>query len=532
MAKSNGHAKSSVVTNRMIDEELSLAYERQANAMLSFVKNETSSRIEAIRKLTETRVRDINHESGYPEGDISNVQYKEMYDREGIASRIVNIYPQECWAMQPEIYETEDLENVTKFEKELETLDEEVQLYSKMETVDKLCGIGRYGIMLLGFSGSGSLKTPLRPIDKVGKRQRLLYMRPLPEFIAQISDYERDIRNPRYGHPTMYKLKLIDSTELSKEGNVIPTDAVDKISRRQDVDVHWSRVVHVPSDELEDSVIYGTPRLQSVFNRCYDIKKILSASAEGYWKCGYPGLSLETHPTTEAIDFGDEEQQKTKDQIERFQLGLQRYLATVGVTVKSLSPSLVDPSPFLRAQLEAISIAKQIPLRILQGSEEAKLASSQDMRTWNKRLRHRQIQFINSYIIRPILNRLMEMGALTKPKKLTINWPDLNAPTENDRAVTAAKITDALVKYISGKVFLVMPPKEFLTIVLGYPLPQVESLLKSIGPKIKQLDTMFQTEMKAMTMKATPATTTRKKAGQNKSGTVKKEKSDSGAGRA
>jgi hypothetical protein len=126
----------------------------------------------------------------------------------------------------------------------------------------------------------------------------------------------------------------------------------------------------------------------------------------------------------------------------------------------------------------------------------------------------------------------MEMGALTKPKKLTINWPDLNAPTENDRAVTAAKITDALVKYISGKVFLVMPPKEFLTIVLGYPLPQVESLLKSIGPKIKQLDTMFQTEMKAMTMKATPATTTRKKAGQNKSGTVKKEKSDSGAGRA
>jgi hypothetical protein len=131
MAKSNGHAKSSVVTNRMIDEELSLAYERQANAMLSFVKNETSSRIEAIRKLTETRVRDINHESGYPEGDISNVQYKEMYDREGIASRIVNIYPQECWAMQPEIYETEDLENVTKFEKELETLDEEVQLFSQ-----------------------------------------------------------------------------------------------------------------------------------------------------------------------------------------------------------------------------------------------------------------------------------------------------------------------------------------------------------------------------------------------------------------
>jgi len=527
MAKSNGHTKTSTVTNRMIDEQLAMGYQREAAAMLSFVQNETSSRIEALRRLTETGVRDIDYESGYPKDEISLDDYRKMYDREGIAARVNNIYPQECWAMPPEIYETESLKKSTPFEKQWDKLNTDFNILSKMETLDKLCGIGRYGIMLLGFTGSGGLKAPLVP----GKKTGLLYLRPLPEFVAQISDYESRSGNPRFGHPTMYKLKLIDPTELSKEGNTIPVPTGDKIKKWQDVECHWSRVIHVPSDELMDSEVYGVPRLQNVFNRCYDIKKILSASGEGYWKVGYPGLSLETHPSTEPIDFGPEEQEKTKDQMERFQLGLQKYLATVGVTVKSLAPTLCDPTSHFRAQLEAISITKQVPLRILQGSEEAKLASSQDMRTWNKRLRHRQLQFINAYIIRPLIKRFIDVGILSKPSELNIDWPDLNAPTENDRAVTAAKVTDALVKYIAGKVFLVMPPKEYLVTVLGYPVKQVDELMKSIGPKIKLLDKMFETEMKAMTMKPAGATTTvSKKAGQNKAGKVKKEKSSSGAG--
>ena len=81
--------------------------------------------------------------------------------------------------------------------------------------------------------------------------------------------------------------------------------------------------------------------------------------------------------------------------------------------------------------------------------------------------------------------RLFTVGAPPRPQKLIIDWPDLNAPTDNDRSNTAQKITDALVKYMTGNVFMLMEPREYLHIVLGYPLPQVEAVLAAVGAKLQ-----------------------------------------------
>ena len=39
-----------------------------------------------------------------------------MYNRLGLARRIVEIWPDECWQVQPEVYEEEE-EHLTEFEK-------------------------------------------------------------------------------------------------------------------------------------------------------------------------------------------------------------------------------------------------------------------------------------------------------------------------------------------------------------------------------------------------------------------------------
>jgi hypothetical protein len=535
MSNSNGDNKpveKERITNAQFEQ---IQRRREAEFYLDFVKNEATSRIEWIRKLNGGNERkNIDEECEYPDS-IGASDYKATYDRLAIANRLVNIFPQECWAMLPDIYETENLSQVTKFEKEWEVLNEELNVLSKMETLDKLCGIGQYGLMLLGFSGPGGLDKPVIPIAEGGKKRKLLFCRPFPQVYCEILAIETRLTSPRYGMPTMYGLKLIDPNKYKDTQFSDMQPLLIDIEKTKSIPVHWTRVQHV-ADNQEDSELFGVPRLQAIFNNCKDIKKILGADAEGFWQTGFPGLSIETHPNAEFVEFDDVAQEKTKEQVLKYMSGMQRYLALVGMTAKSIPATISDPTSHLEAQLTNISIASGIPLRILKGSEEAKLSSSQDMRTWNKRLRHRQLQFINAYIIRPFINRLIAVGALPTPLKWFIRWPDLNAPTENDRAVTAQKITDGLVKYIQGKVFLLMPPKEYLTTVLGYDLPTVEAVLKAAGSDIKELMEIHKAELKAIkegrSASGNKNTAKKSTAAAKKTKKVKKDGASEGAGSA
>ena len=55
-------------------------------------------------------------------------------------------------------------------------------------------------------------------------------------------------------------------------------------------------------------------------------------------------------------------------------------------------------------------MAYGVPYRILVGSEEAKLASSQDKRTWNERVQKRRDNYLTPMVVRPFVDRLIALG--------------------------------------------------------------------------------------------------------------------------
>ena len=89
------------------DEQMTLAI----NALLS--------RSDLITEMFDAR-RDIDEECGYPKS-ITTQQYQYLWDREGIAKRVVEVWPKECWSENPEVLESEDPSETT-FEKELKAL--------------------------------------------------------------------------------------------------------------------------------------------------------------------------------------------------------------------------------------------------------------------------------------------------------------------------------------------------------------------------------------------------------------------------
>lgn len=430
-----------------------------------------------LRRQLDPR-RNIEQECGHPEV-LSVADYKWAFLRGDVAKRVVSLLPEESWSESPDVYETED-EAKTAFEEAWDELEDQLQIFSMLERVDILSGIGRYGLLLLGLDDGAPLSTPAPGISPTGEKlaaggeRKLLYLRVLDESLVVVNQLETDVRNPRFGHPTLYDVSFED-VQSATQGAAI----------QQRQSVHWSRVIHV-ADNRMCSEIYGLPRMEVVFNRLLDIKKIAGGSGEMFWKGGFPGLSLESMPgVDESIDFDVE---ATKTQLESYMNGLQRYIATVGMSAKSLGVQVADPGPHLEAQLRQIAIAMAVPWRVFIGSEAAQLASEQDTRAWNRRLSRRRCKYLNPFVIMPLVDRLIAFGVLPEPEEVCVDWPDLNSLGDKDKAEVSQKQSDAMMKYIQSGADLLMPPFHYLTLILGLSEEEARSVIEAAAGGMAEED--------------------------------------------
>jgi len=438
------------VKNKKAPTRMTANQKIQKDVVGMMVANAHLLRSELLTKLLNPG-KDINHECGYPDS-IAITDYKRLYIRSGIAKRVVRILPEETWALPPVIFEVEGAKD-TEFEKAWKILQEEKRIFHYLQRIDVLSGIGEFGVLLLGIDDGKELSKAVEGIDevtgeKVGEKEhKLIYLKPFDQTSVNVKTKENNTSSPRYGFPKTYAIDF--------EGTETSNLQMSKI-------VHWTRVLHI-ADNRETSEVYGLPRMESVYNRLLDIRKILGGSGEMFWKGGFPGLSFETQPEVEELDTAS-----IKDQMELYMAGMQRYLAMEGITVKSLSPQVSSPKDHVEINMRNIAISLGIPYRIFLGTEEAKLASTQDVTTWNKRLSQRQENYVSPCIIRPFVDRLMKFGVLPEVEKYTVDWPDLNAPTDEDKANVAKALTEAMSKYVSAGVDTLIPPMEYLTMVLGF----------------------------------------------------------------
>lgn len=428
----------------------------------SLVHNATLTRTNLIRRLLDKR-RDLDDECGYPK-DITAYQYKLLYDREAIATRVVQVWPKESWRIVPDVYEDEDPNVETPFELAWKQLGDNLRggswfkgvagnpVWEWLKRADELSGIGAFGVLFLGVDdGVDDLTQPL--VRKEG--MKLLFMRAFDESLVDIGAFEMDRRNPRYGLPVKYSLTLNDpNDQLSGSGTGLQLATLE---------VHWTRCIHL-ADNLASSETFGVPRMRPVYNRLYDLMKLYGGSAEMYWQGAFPGISFEQLPQAADVNPSDE----MREAIEKYMNSLQRYIALEGFTAKSLAPQVVDPSPQIDKQIEAICIQLGIPKRKFMGSEQGELASSQDDSVWNDRVMERENNYITPRIIVPYIDRLITFGILPEPEQYRVEWADLNSTTEQEKADVGSKQTEAMAKYVGGSVDALIEPVTWLTQVMGW----------------------------------------------------------------
>jgi len=448
------------------EDEQKAKYNERVKAGLNILaQNATLMRSELLTKMLNPG-KDIDFECGYPVA-ITTQEYKDMYERNGIASRVVDIFPEESWVVLPDVYENEEPKK-TEFEDMLDVLDNDMHIYQVLQEADMLCGIGRFGVVLLGLSDGKNLKEVVDGIDpKTGevtnskKELKLLYLKVFDENSVDIDKLEEDSKSPRYGMPVTYTIKFAQTTKET-EKTITKT-------------VHWTRIIHL-ADNRRGSSMFGKPRMKKVYNYLLDIRKILGGSGEMFWKGGFPGYAFKVDPE---MTLTDSDKEAIKDDMRNYAQSLQRYLSFTGIEVNTLDPQVEDPTGHLDVQIDAICITIGVPKRIFVGSERGELASTQDSKTWNKRIAKRQTQYLTPYVIRPFIDRLIAFGVLPEPVEYFVDWPDLNAPSDNEIAETAVKKTDAMSKYVAAGVDTLVPPKEYFVMFLGMTVEEAEQIEKA-----------------------------------------------------
>lgn len=382
--------------------------------------------------------RDLYDVLGY-KVDLEISDYVQAYKRNEMGGRIVDLAPKDTWRKPPTV--KEDDREETPWLALLEALSASLDLLTELTNIDRLSGIGRYGVLLVGtrdvpsavLPGEIEEETgfvppggrPPAPAEEIGDLEKplgmlsgpesILYLQPFSEETAEITDIEDNTSSSRYGLPTRYLITTTINPSRTGEAQQTNTQAV-----------HWSRVIHIAEDTLDDKV-YGRPRLERVFNRLVDYEKVIGGASEATWLVMNRGLQADV---AEGSDLTDAQLDSLEEQLEDYVHGLRRILQTSGVTMRELGGQVINPSGLLDKITAALAAGSNIPQRILVGSERGQLASTTDQETWWGNIENRQNQYAWPKILKAFIDWCVLNGALPPHGKLTCEWPPMTKETK------------------------------------------------------------------------------------------------------
>lgn len=402
--------------------------------------------------------RDLYEALGYKRA-LDASDYRKRYARNAVAARVIETMPKSTWRGGGELVEDENNAEQTEFEKAWVDLNLRLNVWSTFLRADLLAGFGRYAIIVLGTTGDPT--QPLKSLSPDG----LAYLSAFSEEEALISEFDTNRRSPRFGLPVYYTIRR----------RVLPSGTAGASEPQLNTRIHYTHVVHV-ADGLLDDHVFGTPRLERVWNLIDDLEKVVGGGAEAFWKRADQGLQLDLDPTLPLEDGAEEE---LEEQVDAYTHGLERVLLTRGVTPRPLGSDVADfkgPSEAIVAQ---ISAGTSIPQRILMGSERGQLASTHDRDNWAERVADRRVEFAGPQVVRPFADLLIRLGVLPTPVRYEVRWPEIQNLDDSQKASIALqwasvndknKIEVVTVDEIRDLV-LGLPPKAQVAPSPGGPAP-------------------------------------------------------------
>lgn len=357
---------------------------------------------------------------------VNHFDFTALYYRFGVAKRVVDAPVLGIWTDPPQLV----ADNV-EFNAKWQTLCETMNVWHNIIRFDKLCGLGRFAVMVIGLDDGQKLDQPIIPN---GKKRNVIYLQPYHEGAISIRSWETDETNPRYGKPVMYNINpgrfIIEAMQTTM------TTGMNAFELRRPFNIHWARLVHIAENTLEDGV-FGTSRLEACFNDLNDLMKVSGGSAELFWTLANRGMQINVD---KEMDLEPTDAKELEQEVEDYQHQIRRFIRTRGVEIKDLGSSDPKPEQTARLLFQMISASTGIPQSIFFGTAVGNVASHQDRANWSDRLAERVSEYGEPVVLKGLLDRLIWAGVLPNPTNLQVNWPEAFKLNPLERAQTSAQM--------------------------------------------------------------------------------------------
>lgn len=349
------------------------------------------------------------------------------YLRQDIAGRVVDAPAAALWTNPPVVESTDE-----KWNELFNDLIERHNLWSEIEKVDKLAGIGRFSILLIGYNDGSDLSSPVNTRAITQKDEKILYLQPYSERSVVVKLYNSNSRSENFNKPEVYTIQPLQEYVIGFTGT-----GSNSGKTLTSFDVHASRVVHIAENCLDNNV-YGSPRIERVYNALDDLLKVTGGSAETFWLTANRGIHIDIDKEME-MDATDAA--NLTAEVEEYQHQLRRFIRTRGGKVTSLGSDTPDPTGVFNMLISIIGGATGIPKRILIGAEAGQLASEQDRANWADRVDERRANWGNPRVLFAIIKKLVMAGYLPNDVNLsvTVDWPSAFKMSPLENAQTSAQ---------------------------------------------------------------------------------------------
>jgi len=352
---------------------------------------------------------------GYPD-NLQFDNYWNMYRRFGIAKNVVELPVDTGWVDNPEVKANE------AFLKEFEKLVEEKKFWIRMKGLDTRQRVGRYAGMYMRVNDGKTADQPIEgTLSGIGS---LVEMMPLYESQLEVLETDQDQMSETFGQPKMYQYS--GSAEGSRNKDTTST-----------INIHASRVV-IAAEDADNGWIYGISSLEAPYNSLMDLRKIIGAGGEGFYK-----------NASQSVVFGLKDGASGKvnsdlldgfnEKFDEFQKNrARRGMWAPGMDVNVLSSSLANPKEFFMNALNDVAAGTKIPATILIGQQTGRLASTEDGRNYLSTINSRRANFMTEMTLN-VIAWLIKYGILPA-SEIELEWTDLLARSDEEKLDNSDKM--------------------------------------------------------------------------------------------
>ena len=377
--------------------------------------------------------RNVWEVAGYP-SIVNFDMHWNMQARLGFAKAGIHDLPNKCWQSHPSVTDGEfdGKRELTDFEKDVETLMEKHDLFTRLKGMDWRNRIGRYAGIIPIVKESGANPDPEKESPTIGGIEALIKIVPVPESQISVDNVqtESSFSSENYGMPVHYNFRQ----NVSGDRNPIDNN---------EIKLHPSRLF-VFAEGADDGSIFGIPANEAGYNSLLDLEKICASGAEGLFKNSKQRtvVNVKDGQVANVLSTDKEKAKKWKQTADDFASGFDTMLTTYGMEVHQLQSTLADPTNPFTNSLNAYAASIDEPASEIIGVQMNKQASTGNATAFANTAESRRKNTLSPMIV-SFLMYLAGRGIISAPTdKIVVTWDELAEPTVGEKLDNSKKMAD------------------------------------------------------------------------------------------